>query len=427
MVAEVYLWGTKIGTVAQKDAADIAKFQYDKDFLKSGIEVSPIVMPLSNRIYSFPALSQRTFHNLPGLLADSLPDKYGTKLIERHLAEQGRNINSFSAVEKLCYIGKRGMGALEFVPAMSESVTDSSVDINALVKLASDILCERESVLISADNDMMEQIIKVGTSAGGARAKAIVAWNEQTNDIRSGQIEAGSGYGYWLIKFDGVENNKDKGDKADGPSYTRIEYAYSLMAKAAGIIMSECRLYQESGNYHFMTKRFDRELESGRKIHMQTLGAMAHFDYNEPGAYSYEQAAAIVYQLGMQQAEIEQLFRRMVFNVVSRNQDDHVKNISFLMDRKGTWSLSPAYDITYANDENNFWLKRHQMSINGKFDNFTRDDIYQCGRKMNISKGNIEKIITEVSAAISEWQKYSEEAQIKEQVYEEIRTQHIKI
>jgi len=176
-----------------------------------------------------------------------------------------------------------------------------------------------------------------------------------------------------------------------------------------------------------MTKRFDRELESGRKIHMQTLGAMAHFDYNEPGAYSYEQAAAIVYQLGMQQAEIEQLFRRMVFNVVSRNQDDHVKNISFLMDRKGTWSLSPAYDITYANDENNFWLKRHQMSINGKFDNFTRDDIYQCGRKMNISKGNIEKIITEVSAAISEWQKYSEEAQIKEQVYEEIRTQHIKI
>ena len=424
MIAEVYLWGTKIGTVSQEDTHSSARFQYDSFFLQSGIELSPIVMPLSNKIYSFPSLQSKTFHNLPGLLADSLPDKYGTKLIERYLAEQGRDIDSFSSVEKLCYIGKRGMGALEFVPAIG-NYDDERIDISALVKLASDILSERESVTLHSDNRMMEQIIKVGTSAGGARAKAIVAWNEETNDIRSGQIEAGTGYGYWLIKFDGVENNKDKGDKADGPSYTRIEYAYHLMAKTAGIIMSECRLYQESDNYHFMTRRFDRDVKTGKKYHMQTLGAMAHFDYNEPGVYSYEQAANVIYQLGMKQDDIEQLFRRMVFNIIARNQDDHVKNISFLMDMKGTWSLAPAYDVTYAHDANNFWLKRHQMSMNGKLESFTMKDFYQCGRRMNISKGNIEKIIEEVQQAVSSWQKYAEEAKLTEQIFQEIQKQHL--
>lgn len=413
--------------IAQEDAGSAARFQYDREFIQSGIEISPVKMPLSNKIYSFPALSERSFHFLPGLLADSLPDKYGTKLIERYLSEQGQNIDSFSSVEKLCYIGRRGMGALEYVPAIGESAADESLNINALVQLASDILCERESVLINSDSSMMEQIIKVGTSAGGARAKAVVAWNEKTNDIRSGQIEAGLGYGYWLIKFDGVENNKDKGDKADGPSYTRIEYAYYLMAKAAGLIMSECRLYEESGNFHFMTRRFDREIETGKKIHMQTLGALAHFDYNEPGAYSYEQAANIIYQLGMQQEEIEQLFRRMVFNVIARNQDDHVKNISFLMNMRGNWSLAPAYDVTYAYAPDNMWLKRHQMSVNGKLENITIDDFYQCGRKMNISKGTVEKIVMEVREAISNWQKYSEEAKIKEQIYKEIQLQHLRL
>lgn len=421
MVAEVYLWGTRIGIVAQGNAGSIVQFQYDEKFLKSGIEVSPLVMPLSKRVYSFPTLSERTFRGLPGLLADSLPDKYGTKLIERHLAELGRDVDSFSSVEKLCYIGKRGMGALEYVPAIGETYKDQTIEINALVKLASAILCERESVSIPADEKMMEQIIRVGTSAGGARAKAIVAWNQETGDIRSGQIDAGSGYEYWLIKFDGVENNKDKSDKADGPSYTRIEYAYYLMAKAAGIQMSECQLYKESDNFHFMTKRFDREPGSGKKIHMQTLGALAHYDYNEPGVNSYEQTAGILYKLGMQQVEIEQLFRRMVFNILARNQDDHAKNISFLMDMKGVWTLAPAYDVTYAYEPTNYWLSKHQMSVNGKIENILLEDIYAAGQKMNINRRKIAKIVEEVNLAILNWQIYAEQAMLNESVYYEIK------
>ena len=423
MVAEVYLWGTKIGTVAQEDAGSIARFQYDNNFLKSGIEVSPLTMPLSKSIYSFPALSERTFKGVPGLLADSLPDKYGTKLIERHLTEQGRDVNSFSSVEKLCYIGKRGMGALEYVPAIGENIKDQTINIDALVKLASDILTERESVSVHTDEKMMEQIIKVGTSAGGARAKAIVAWNKVTGDIRSGQIEAGSGYEYWLIKFDGVENNKDKGDIADGPAYTRIEYAYYLMAKAAGIEMSECELYEENGNYHFMTKRFDREPVTGKKIHMQTLGALAHYDYNEPGVYSYEQTSNLLYKLGMQQETVEQLFRRMIFNVLARNQDDHVKNISFLMDMKGSWKLAPAYDVTYAYEPTNFWLSKHQMSINGKLEDITLGDLYASGQKMNISRRKASKIIEEVNNAVSGWQLYAEQAQLNERIFNEVKRQ----
>ena len=421
MVAEVYLWGTRIGMVVQDDAQSPARFQFDEHFLKSGIEVSPIVMPLSEGVYSFPTLSNQTFKGLPGLLADSLPDKYGTKLIERHLEEQGRDIGSFSSVEKLCYIGQRGMGALEYVPAMGDPIEDQTIDINALVKLASDILTERESVSIPADEKMMEQIIKVGTSAGGARAKAIVAWNKETGDIRSGQIEAGSGYEYWLIKFDGIENNRDKGDKADGPSYTRIEYAYYLMAKAAGVQMSECKLYQENGNYHFMTKRFDREPITGKKIHMQTLGALAHYDYNIPGVNSYEQTAGVLYKLGMQQDMVEQLFRRMVFNVFTRNQDDHVKNISFLMDMKGVWSLAPAYDVTYAYEPNNYWLSKHQMSVNGKVENIKLDDIYQSGQKMNINRRKITGIVDDVKSAMLKWQICAEEARLREDIFTEVK------
>lgn len=427
MMAEVYLWGTRIGVITQ-EIAGISKFNYDEKFLNSQIEISPIVMPLAKRIYSFPELNDRTFHGLPGLFADSLPDKYGTMLINRYLSEQGRDLNSFTSVERLCYIGNRGMGALEYVPAKGNLENEGeSIDINALVKLASDILSERSSVRIHAEESVMEQIIKVGTSAGGARAKAIVAWNEETNDIRSGQIDAGSGYGYWIIKFDGVENNKDKGDEADGVSYTRIEFAYHLMAKAAGIEMSECRLYEEAEKYHFMTKRFDRDPMTGKKIHMQTLGALAHYDYNEPGVHSYEQVADIIYRLGMGQQEIEQLFRRMVFNIFARNQDDHVKNISFLMDQKGIWRLSPAYDVTYAYEPTNYWLSKHQMSMNGKRDSFVVYDFYKCGKSMNISKRRIEKILDEVYSVISKWYEYAEQAMLEERVAEEIRRQHIVI
>lgn len=428
MVAEVYLWGTRIGVVMQDGVSDIPKFSYDDNFLKSNIEVSPIMMPLARRLYTFPALNKETFYGLPGLLADSLPDKYGTKLIERYLAEQGRSLDHFTAVERLCYVGNRGMGALEYVPSKGYSeIADSTIHLDALVKLASDILAEKDSVHIRENDCTMKQIIKIGTSAGGARAKAIVAWNEETKDIRSGQIDAGLGYDYWLIKFDGVNNNKDRGDKEDGPGYTSIEYAYHLMAKDAGIEMSECRLYEEGGYRHFMTKRFDRQPETGKKIHMQTLGALAHYDYNLPGAYGYEQVVDIIYRLGMGQKEIEQFYRRMVFNVLARNQDDHVKNTSFLMNTKGEWSLSPAYDLTYAYEPTNYWMSKHQMSINGKVEDISIQDILACGKRMNISKARTTKIIEEVSEKVENWLSYAEVAQVREEVAEEIKGQQVRV
>ena len=426
-VAEIYLWGTRIGAVVQDGIDDIPRFNYDKDFIRSGIEVSPVVMPISERIYSFPALSKQTFHGLPGLLADSLPDKFGTKLIERYLAERGRNLKSLTAVERLLYTGKRGMGALEFFPQKNYNTTENaSVDINSLVELASMILTDRENIHISVGEDAMEQIINIGTSAGGARAKAVLAWNRETDDIRSGQIDAGEGYEYWLIKFDGVKNNKDKGDQEDGQAYTRIEYAYYLMAREAGIMMSECQLYQESGRYHFITKRFDRD-EAGRKIHMQTLGALAHYDYNMPGAHSYEQAAHIIEQLRIGQKAVEQFFRRMVFNIVMRNQDDHVKNISFLMSRTGQWSLAPAYDITFASDEANYWLARHQMSMNGKTEQFEIEDFYECGKAMNLSKARVGKILDEVRAVTLLWEQCAQKAFLKDKDMETVKKQFLQI
>lgn len=424
--AEVYLWGTRIGYVVQENYNSIARFNYDEKFIKSGIEIAPIMMPLANRVYSFTNLSVETFKGLPGLLADSLPDKFGTKLIERYLSDSGRDISTFSSIEKLCYVGQRGMGALEYVPANKDiDISNMTVDIDALTKLASDILTERKKLRIDRNESVMSQLIKVGTSAGGARAKAVIAWNEETDDIMSGQIEAGKGYGYWLLKFDGIENNKDKGEKADDPEYTRIEYAYYMMAKDAGIDMSECRLYQENGRHHFMTKRFDRDEITGNKIHMQSLGAIAHYDFNEPGAHSYEQATHIMYQLGLKQQEIEKLYRRMVFNVIARNQDDHVKNISFLMDRQGRWSLSPAYDVTYAYDRSNLWLARHQMSINGKTENYNLDDILMSGKQMNISRAKALNIIEEVEGSVSQWKKFSEQAKIREEVFQEIKSNHV--
>ncbi|MCC8045090.1 MAG: type II toxin-antitoxin system HipA family toxin [Clostridiales bacterium] len=420
-MAEVFLWGTRIGAVYQESLSSVPVFNYDSEFLKSGMEIAPITMPLSDRIFSFPGLASGTFHGLPGLLSDSLPDKFGTKLIERYLAEKGRSIDSLTAIERLLYTGKRGMGALEYEPASEDRFsTDDNIDLTALVKLASEILTDRINLHISADDGAMEQILDVGTSAGGARAKAIIAWNPETGDIRSGQIEAGQGYEYWLLKFDGVSNNKDKGEKADGKAHTRIEYAYYLMAKYAQIDMSECRLYPEAGRYHFMTKRFDRK-ESGEKIHMQSLGALAHFDYNLPGAYSYEQTYSIMNRIGLGQKDTEKLFRRMVFNILAQNHDDHVKNISFLMDKKGVWRLSPAYDVTYASDAANRWLARHQMSMNGKLEKFTREDFLMCGKQMNLSKAKINRILDEVTQALDKWESCAENAFLSEKQMEYIK------
>jgi len=394
----------------QESIGSVPVFAYDKDFIGSGIEIAPLTMPLSARNYVFPALSAETFFGLPGALADSLPDRYGTKVLERYLSDQGRDISTLTAVERLCYTGKRGMGALEYVPDMMPfGDSRQTVNIDALVRLASDVLMQRENI----HADSMEQMISVGTSAGGARAKAVVAWNPTTGDIRSGQVDAGDGYDYWIIKFDGVENNKDKGDAADGPQYTRIEYAYYLMAEESGIVINSCRIHEENGRYHFMTRRFDRDRQ-GRKVHMLSLEGMAHFDFNTPGANSYEQVADILYRLNMGSAEAEQLFRRMVFNDIARNFDDHAKNISFLMDRNGTWSLAPAYDLTFACDKSNFWLAQHQMSIGGKLEDITDNDLINAGLRMNLSKQKCVSNIERVKSAVSDWQKYAAEAGVRE-------------
>jgi len=414
-LARVRLWGRTIGAVNLEAGGRIAAFQYDPEFAQSGIEVSPITMPLSNRVYVFPELSERSFHGLPGLLADSLPDRFGNALIAAWLARQGRTPQSFNAVERLCYTGARGMGALEFVPAIGPKPQRArKIDIDALVELASEVLSHRQNLKTTFASEKrknaLTDILRVGTSAGGARAKAVIAWNRQTNEVRSGQIEAGQGFDYWLLKFDGVTGNQDK-ELEDPKGYGAIEYAYYLMARAAGVTMSECRLLEEGGRRHFMTRRFDR-LDGGQKLHMQTLGALAHFDFNQAGAYSYEQALLIIRQLNLPMAAVEQQFRRMTFNIIARNQDDHVKNIAFLMDKAGQWSLAPAFDVIYSHNPVGDWTATHQMTMNGKRDGFTLADFRACAKSALMKRGRAEAIVAEVHTAVSKWPDYAAQAQV---------------
>lgn len=366
-IASVYLWGTKIGVVSFDSATGLGSFEYEEQFLTSGIEVAPLTMPLSTRIYSFPELSPISFHGLPGLLAESLPDKFGNAIINAWLQAQGRSVASFDPVERLCYTGNRGMGALEYVPALGPTASeDESIQVDRLVHFASAILQAREELQFSENGSAMKEIIRVGTSAGGARAKAVIAWNRETGDIRSGQIDAGSGYEYWLLKFDGVSQNGDK-------------------------------------------------------LHMQSLGGIAHYDFNIAGAYSYEQAVEVMRKLHLPKAEIYQFFLRMVFNVMARNQDDHVKNISFLMDRKGKWSLAPAYDVTYAYNPGGMWTGSHQMTIHGKRDNITKEDLLLAGETMGLRKSEMNLAIDKVADSLSHWHEFSCEAELDESIAEKIK------
>jgi serine/threonine-protein kinase HipA len=412
-VAEVRLWGRTIGAVSLGDNDELAAFEYDAAFAASGIEISPISMPLSRRVYTFPDLSVKTFYGLPGLLADSLPDKFGNALINAWLAAQGRRPDAFNAVERLCYTGERGMGALEFQPVIGPKARQANeIQIDKLVELASEVLGHRNNLRASFADESREQtltdILRVGTSAGGARAKAVIAWNPSTNEVRSGQIPAGEGFEYWLLKFDGVSGNRDK-ELEDPQGYGVIEYAYYQMAKDCGIEISECRLFEENGRRHFMTRRFDR-LASGGKLHMQSLCALAHYDFNMAGAYSYEQALMIIRQLGLPMQTIEEQFLRMAFNIIARNQDDHVKNIAFLMDKSGAWSLSPAYDMTYSFNPAGAWTASHQMTLNGKRDDFTLEDFRACAKTASMKRGRAEAIVREVQDVVSCWKDYAEDA-----------------
>jgi len=416
-IARVLLWGRTIGAVSIADDSEVAAFQYDPAFARSGIEVAPLMLPLSDRVYQFPELPRTAFHGLPGLLADSLPDRFGNALIDAWLATQGRTADSFNAVERLCYTGARGMGALEFVPTLGPGPQRATtIEIDALVRLASDVLTQRSALhsrLADGDQEKaLNDILRVGTSAGGARAKAVIAWHPQTGEVRSGQVTAGDGFEYWLLKFDGVAGNKDK-ELDDPKGYGAIEYAYHLMAKAAGIEMAECRLLEENGRRHFMAKRFDR-LPGGGKVHMQSLGALAHFDYNLAGAYSYEQALLVIRQLQLPMVDIEQQFRRMVFNIVARNQDDHVKNIAFLMNQRGQWALAPAFDLTYSYNPSGTWTARHQMTLNGKRDGFTLADFKQCAHTAMMKRGRSDRIVAEVTAAVARWPEFAAAANVAE-------------
>ncbi|TLP55934.1 type II toxin-antitoxin system HipA family toxin [Parasedimentitalea maritima] len=412
--ASVVLWGRRIGAVSWDEARSLGVFQYDPEFVGAGIEVAPLKMPVREAPYEFSALRKETFKGLPGMLADALPDKFGNRLIDAWLAETGRSVENFSPVDRLCYIGNRGIGALEFQPTVRKVTKSKKLEVAQLLNLANRVLNERENLTGQLggedDADALEDILSVGTSAGGARAKAVLAWNRKTGDFRSGQVKVSEGYEHWLLKFDGVSNNRDK-ELADPQGFGRIEYAYYLMAQDAGIDMSECRLHHEGGRSHFMTRRFDRD-DRGRKIHMQSLGAMQHFDFNDPASYSYEQAILTLRKLGLGMDVVEQQYRRAVFNVVARNQDDHVKNISFLMDRSGSWRLSPAYDIAYSYNPKGAWTRDHQMSMAGKRNGFSQADLLAFASNVGLKEAKARQVIAEVSGSVEKWETHANRAEV---------------
>ena len=397
-LAKVFIWDKYVGAVMWDENRQSALFEYNDDFKSTGLELSPLMMPLGDRIFSFGNLSKDTFLGLPGLLADALPDAYGKALLDRWLAMNGRTFAN--PVERLCYQGKRSMGALEFVPAQDVHLEQKSeLEISSLVEIAREVMDSKTQLNANLNDNRKEaiaNIIKVGTSAGGQRAKAVVAFNENTGEVRSGQLDAPEGFGHWLLKLDGVTN----ASLGDPKHYGRIEYAYYLMAKNAGIEMMECRILEENGRAHFMTRRFDR-LGGNEKLHSQTLCGLAHFDYKMLHAYSYEQAFQVMRRLRLPYKQAEELFRRMVFNVIARNQDDHTKNISFLMNQKGEWSLSPAYDVSYCYNPKGEWTSQHQMSINGKWTDFTADDFRAVAQNIHIK--NCNAIIGQVCDAVSQW------------------------
>lgn len=399
--ADVVLWGSRIGVVYWGQQSSVGVFEYEPRFVGSGIQVAPIVMPLRRGPYSFRELSrpESDFKGLPGLLADSLPDAWGYQLLNAALEARGRPANSFNPVEQLCYVGTRGMGALEFEPATHPKAEAVPVDVDWIADLADRVVMQRTAVSTSLDADGLEDLIRVGSSVGGQRAKALVAWNPQTNELRSGQVDAPDGFSQWILKFDGLA--KGGVGLGDPVGWGRVEFAYSEMARACNIVMSPCRLlHDDAGRAHFMTKRFDRG-DRGAKWHVQTLSALGHFDYNQPGLVGYEAAMDILNRLDAPFTDIEQLFRVMVFNVVGRNQDDHTKNISFVMDAVGAWRVAPAYDLTWSYNPRGAWTSLHQMSVNGKRSGFIMEDLVAVGRRYGVARP--ESIVRSTIDVFSGW------------------------
>lgn len=424
--AKIYLWNHFVGAVLWDESDGTGVFEYDPDFCKLGLEIAPIMMPaIPGEIYDFPGLNRKTFKGLPGCLADSLPDDFGNALIDAWLAQSGRDKQSFTPVERLLYTGSRGMGALEYAPAINGAQGDKAerLELSSLVDLAAKVLSDREgltgtlklSTPDAAEDEALKHLYQIGTSAGGARAKAVIAMNSK-GEIRSGQVTAPKGFTYWLLKFDVPANAEALGDPA---GFGRVEYAYHLMALQAGIAMTECQLHTEGGRAHFMTRRFDRT-DDGEKLHAQTLCAIDHADYTRPGEYSYEQALQVMRDMRISREDQEEFYRRMVFNVIARNQDDHTKNTSFLMDSTGAWMLAPAYDVAWSYRPDSEWVSTHQMTINGKRDHFTMADLHAVAKQ--IPRFDAEAVIQEVLDAVSRWQDFADQAEVEPEFARQIES-----
>lgn len=425
--AYVKIWDTLVGAVTWDSKRKLADFQYDKKFIEKNWDLSPLKMSLSNgdRIYSFPELlpskenTEDTFKGLPGLLADSLPDKYGNILIDKWLAQNERAPESMNPVEKLCFIGNRGMGALEFEPKQIKASKNTfSIEIKSLVEMAQKMLSSREHFeanLNTEEQQGMKEILKIGTSAGGARPKALIAYNEKTKEVRSGQTKAPNGFSHWLLKLDGVSDAQF----GESLGWGRVEYAYHLMAKACNIEMTECDLLEENGRAHFMTKRFDRE-GNQTKHHIQTLCGINHFDYNNMFAYSYEQVFQTMRMLKLTYPEAEQMFRRMVFNVLATNCDDHTKNFSFQLKKGGKWELSPAYDVCYSYDPTNQWVNQQTLSVNAKHKNIDKGDLMSIAKTNKIKKG--EQIIDEINEVVKNWSYFALKVNVSDHRHKDIKS-----
>lgn len=430
--AFVKIWDELAGAVAWDDAAGYATFEYDPGFKGNGWDLAPLQMPLTagNRSFSFPLLRKKTdsapdtFKGLPGLLADALPDRYGNELINLWLAQQGRPLDSMNPVEMLCFIGTRGMGALEFEPAtFEESKRTFSVEIDSLVTIAQKMLSGREAFITNLQADEEQAILKIlriGTSAGGARPKAVIAYNEKTGEVKSGQTNAPKGFEHWLIKLDGVSDIQLGASKG----YGRVEMAYHTMAVACGIDMMPSRLLEENGRAHFMTKRFDREGGS-IKHHVQTFCAMRHFDYNLVNSFSYEQLFQTMRELKLEYPDAEQMYRRMVFNVMARNCDDHTKNFAFRLKKDGKWELAPAYDICHAYQPNHLWVSQQALSINGKRTNIDKEDLIVIGNSIRNRKAA--EIIEEISLIVSNWKTYADEVEVSPELRDNIAATLIRL
>lgn len=415
-VARANMFGRPVGTFRWDERYGLAQFEYDKDFIGRGIEPSPLMMPVrQGRVYSFGMLNKDTFCGLPGMLADSLPDTYGRALFDKWLNMTGRQ--SGNAVETLCFLGKRCMGALEFEPAIEVGYElGQKIELDTLVGVARDVFEEKRTFETNISEDKkaaIAEILRLGTSAGGQRAKAIIAYNKHTGEVRSGQVDAPAGFGYYLIKLDGVTA---KAGFKETENFGRLEYSFYKLVRKCGIEMSECSLIEENGRAHFLTKRFDRM--AGKKVHMQTLCGIAHYDFRLFHGYSYEQAFTVMRALRLPYSQAQEMYRRMVFNVVARNQDDHTKNISFLMDDEGHWRLSPAYDMGYAYNPNGQWTATHQMSVNGKFDEIGRADLLECGKRNNIK--NAAAIIDEICEVVSSWPSIAGESGVPQEMIDAI-------